>query len=139
MSFLSKIKMIILFLSKEGMMSESESSKSEVENEIRNLGKNLEGFFKALWESEERQRVQKDISQGLSEVGESLNRTADDISKSETGKRLRADVENIQRRYESGELREKAYGELMNVLRRINSELEGASQHWKSPTKDQDE
>jgi hypothetical protein len=138
MNFLSKIKMII-FLLLEEMMSESEPTKSEVENEIRNLGKNLEGFFKALWESEERQRVQKDISQGLSEVGESLNRTADDISKSETGKRLRADVEDIQRRYESGELREKAYGELMNVLRRINSELEGASKHWKSSTNDQDE
>jgi hypothetical protein len=120
-------------------MTEREPSKSEVEHEIRNLGKNLESFFKALWESEERQRVQKDITEGLSEVGETLHRTADDISQSDTGKRLRADVEDIQRRFESGELREQAYGELMNVLRRVNSELEGASKHWKSPTKDQDE
>jgi hypothetical protein len=120
-------------------MAENEPSKSEVENEIRNLGKNLETFFKALWESEERQRVQKDIKEGLSQVGESLNRTADDISESDTGKRLRADVEDIHRRYESGELREKAYSELMNVLRRVNSELEGASKHWKSTPKDQDE
>jgi hypothetical protein len=120
-------------------MVENEPSKSEVESEIRNLGRNLEGFFKALWESEERQRVQKDIKDGLSEVGESLNRAADDISQSDTGKQIRADIEDIQRRYESGELREQAYGELMNVLRRVNSELESASKHWKKPPKDQDE
>ena len=120
-------------------MSENEPTKSEVESEIRNLGKNLEGFFKALWESDERQRVQKDIKEGLNQVGDSLNKAADDLTQSETGKQIRADIEDIQRRYETGELREKAYSELMGVLRRINSELEGASKHWKSESKDQDE
>lgn len=120
-------------------MTEREPTKSEVENEIRSLGKNLESFFKALWESEERQRVQKDIKDGITQVGDSLNRTAEDLSQSDTGKQIRADIEDIQRRYESGELREKAYGELMGILRRVNSELEGASRHWKSPSNDQDE
>jgi hypothetical protein len=120
-------------------MTENEPSKSDVEREIRELGKNLESFFKALWESEERQRVQNDIKDGLNQVGDSLNRAADDISKSDTGKQIRADIEDIQRRYQSGELREKAYSELMGVLRRVNSELDSASKHWAKPEKEHDE
>jgi hypothetical protein len=123
----------------EVTMAENDPSKSDVEDEIRSLGKNLESFFKALWESEERLRVQNDIKDGLSQVGESLNRAADDISSSQTGKQIRADIEDIQRRYESGELREKAYGELMSVLRRINTELESASRHWSKPPEDRGE
>jgi len=120
-------------------MTENQPSKSEIESEIRNLGKNLENFFKALWQSEERQQVQNDIKDVLNQVGESLNQAVNEFSSSETGKQIRADVEDIQRRYESGELREKAYNELMSVLRRVNSELEGASQNWKKPTENSDE
>jgi hypothetical protein len=114
-------------------MNEKDRLKSEIENELHNLRHNLEGFFTALWESEERQQIQDEIKDQLKQLGETLDKAANDLSQSDTGKQIRADIEDIRRRYESGELREKGYAELMNVLKRINLELESASRYWKKP------
>ncbi len=116
-------------------MTEPETKKSEMADELRNLGKNLEDFIKTLWESEERKKVQKDVEDSATQVSESLNRAAKEFSGSDTGQRLKADVEDIQRRFESGELQEKAQSEMLNVLKWINTELDKVSTRYSSASK----
>ncbi len=113
-------------------MTEPETQKSELADELRNLGKNLEDFIKMLWESEERKKVQKNVEESATQVSESLNRAAKEFSASDTGQRLKTDVEDIQRRFESGELQDKARNEMLSVLKWVNTELDKVSSRYSS-------
>lgn len=116
-------------------MSQPNSKESNLSDEIRNLGKNLSSFFQAAWASSERQRVQKEIELSLTEVGDTLNKAANEFAQSETGKQLKSDLHDINVRFENGELQKKAQDELLGALRKVNAELEKASNRWASEEK----
>ncbi len=113
-------------------MTDPERQKSELADELRNLGKNLEDFIKALWESEERKKVQANIEDSATQVSASLNKAAREFSEGDTGQRLKLDVQDIQRRFESGELQDKARTEMLNVLKWVNTELDKVSSRYSS-------
>jgi ElaB/YqjD/DUF883 family membrane-anchored ribosome-binding protein len=104
---------------------------NDLRDEIHNLGKNLEEILQTLWASEERQRIQRELSDGLTEVSINLRKAADEFSQSDTGKMIRSDVEAVHRSVESGEFQDKARSEFMSVLKQINHELEQASESIK--------
>lgn len=111
-------------------MNEPNSQELKLSDEIRNLGKNLSSFFQAAWASPERQRVQKEIELSLTEVGDTLNKAANEFAQSETGKQLKSDLNDLNRRFENGDLQRKAQNELLGALRKVNEELEKASSRW---------
>jgi hypothetical protein len=115
---------------KEIKMSDPNLEESNLSDEIRNLGKNLSSFFKSAWASSERQRVQKEIEASLTEVGDELNKAANEFAQSETGKQLKSDLSDLNSRMENGELQKKAQDELLGALRKINEELDKASKRW---------
>ncbi len=123
----------------ESEMTDPETPKSELADELRNLGKNLEDFIKTMWASEERKNVQKNIEASATQVSASLNQAAKEFTTSDTGQRLKADVEDIQRRFESGELQDKAHTEMLNVLKWINTELDKVSTRYSSSNPEGDE
>jgi hypothetical protein len=116
-------------------MNEPNSQESNLSDEIRNLGKNLSSFFQSAWASPERQRVQKEIEESLTEVGDALNKAANEFAQSETGKQLKADLGDLHKRVENGEFQAKAQNELLGALRKVNSELEKASNRWSGEDK----
>jgi len=119
-------------------MSETNPQESNLSDEIRNLGKNLSSFFQSAWASSERQRVQKEIEASLTEVGNALNKAANEFAQSETGKQLKADLDDLHKRVENNEFQINAQNELLSALRKVNAELEKASKRWsdgdKGPT-----
>jgi len=119
-------------------MSEPNPQESNLSEEISNLGKNLSAFFQSAWASPERQRVQKEIEESLTEVGDELSKAADEFAQSETGKQLKSDLRDLNRRIESGELQKKAKNELLDALRKASAELEKASNRWSEEDKGPD-
>lgn len=104
-----------------------EKNTSDIAGEFRELGKNLQSLIRSVWESDERKKFQEELQEGLSELGSMVNETASELRNSQTGQRLKDDVEDFRQRVRSGEVENKVREEILSALRIVNSELEKVS------------
>jgi ElaB/YqjD/DUF883 family membrane-anchored ribosome-binding protein len=102
----------------------SKYSTDDLSSEFQHLGENLKKVFIGAWESEERKNLQKEIGQGLADLGDSLKQTAEEIQESETGQRVVSEAEDLRDRVRSGEVEEKVRSDLQSLLHKLNEELE---------------
>lgn len=107
-------------------MSETPPNEERLSEELRNLGKNLFGVLQAAWEHPERKRMQNEIEIGLRDLSLSLQQEADNFSKSPTGEKIKAEIDDIGTRINTGETKSKIYEELISALKVANSELSSA-------------
>jgi hypothetical protein len=78
------------------------------------------------WQSEQRKRISEDLQEGIEEFADALRRTTSEFIESPTGQRMRADVDELSRRVQEGEVADKVESELVRVLERLNLKLEEA-------------
>jgi hypothetical protein len=114
------------------MMTENPKPEDNLEDEFRNLGQNLVEALRAVWDSPERKRLQQEIGNGLTDMNATLKKEFENFDSSETGQRLKSDVENLRQRVRSGEAEVKARNELLNALRVANESIRKATASWKS-------
>lgn len=113
-------------------MSESNPNEKKIPNDnindqLNELGKNLRNALQTAWESEERRKLQKEIEDGLANLGASLSQAAKDFSSSPTGQSLKEDVKDMQERWRKGEVQSKVHTEVVDALRKVNEELQKAT------------
>jgi hypothetical protein len=111
-------------------MSEDEQSENDLTEEFRKLGKNLAEALRTAWESPERRKFQQEIENGINEMGTSLTKEFGTFMEGPTGQRLKSDVQDLGERFRTGEAQQKARDELLNALRRANSEIQRATERW---------
>ena len=99
-------------------------SSDDLASEFQHLGENMKKVFIGAWESEQRKNLQKEIGQGLADLGESLKQTAEEIQESETGQRIVSEAEDLRNRVQSGEVEGKVRSDLQSLLHKLNEELE---------------
>lgn len=110
-------------------MSDNPQPESEnITDELRQLGQNLKEALRGAWESQERQKLQQEIQDGLSELGDTLSKAAQDFSSSRTGEAIKADLSDFQERWRTGEVEGKVRSEILEALKLVNRELKKATQ-----------
>ena len=102
----------------------------EFKEEFNKFGENLKSAFNDAWASEDRQKFQGDITEGINQLGTALGDFVTSFSASETGQKIITEVDEFGERLRSGEVEEKAREGLMTVLQKVNSELKKASDHF---------
>ena len=107
-------------------MTENPGPDSDIASEFRQLGENLVNTLRSLWESPERQKLQDEIENGLGEMAVTLKAEASAFKESPAGQRIKSDLQDLQVRMDSGEVRE----ELLKALKLINSEMQKVTSHW---------
>jgi len=107
---------------------QDEFKSGNLASEFQELGSNLKKIFLNAWESEERKNFQVELEEGLTDLGESLKQTAQEIHDSETGQRVKAEAEDLRDRVRSGEVEEKIREDLLTALHKVNTELKKVSQ-----------
>lgn len=114
-------------------MTENPPPESTIEDEFRNLGKNLLDTLHSFWDSPERMKVQEEIEQGLSQLSDTFKSEVDTFKESPTGQRLKTDMENLGQRVRTGEAETKAREEILKALRKVNEELGKVAEQIKRP------
>jgi hypothetical protein len=107
---------------------QDEFKSGDLASEFQELGSNLKKIFLNAWESEERKNFQVELEEGLTDLGDSLKQTAQEIHDSETGQRVKAEAEDLRDRVRSGEVEEKIREDLLTALHKVNTELKKVSQ-----------
>lgn len=111
-------------------MNDTPQDEGDLAEELRQLGKNLIDTMRFAWDSPERKKIQNEIETGLSDVVAALKQEADEFSTSPPGKQIKEEIDDLRRRWESGETETKARQELMNAIRMANNELQKWSEKW---------
>jgi hypothetical protein len=107
--------------------NENKTSSNNIGDELNELGNNLRQALKSAWESEERRKLQKEIEDGLANLGESLSKAAEDFSSGPTGQSIKEDVKDMHERWQTGEMRSKMHSDILEALRKVNNELRKAT------------
>ena len=122
---------------KEKETTQGEATQGDLADELRVLGENIKNFVRALWESQERKRVQQDIETGLAGLGASIGQAANEFQQSQTGQRMKEEFEEIGERIRSGEMETALRNDFLGALRTANLELEKALNKMSTPKETQ--
>ncbi|MCC7129172.1 MAG: hypothetical protein B6D39_10580 [Anaerolineae bacterium UTCFX2] len=114
-------------------MSEEPQKEESLAEEFRALGHNLVSALNAAWESPERQRLQDEVLGGLNELGATLHKEVDYLSKSETSQQIKSSVEQIGERIRGSEPQAKVRQELLGALKTANLEIQKLIDRWSVP------
>ena len=68
----------------------------------------------------------------MEEFSATIKQEAERFGQSPTGQQVKGEWDDLKGRVESGEAEAYARQEILNVLRKVNSELEKASQRWQT-------
>jgi len=110
---------------------------NELLDELHNLGKNLKELLQSVWEKEERKKAQKEIETGLNELARTFSQAANEFSQSPTGQTLKADLQDLNQRIQTGEVEAKVRTEVVSALRAANEGLRKAATGVKPPENEQ--
>jgi len=119
-------------------MSEEKQTHGTLRDEFRALGQNLKEMMNSAWESEERQKLQAELQDGMHELGSVLDEFATNVQSGEVGQTIRREVDDFSERVRSGEFESKARQEILKALKVLNNELEKASAKFSSEETKQD-
>ena len=111
-------------------MNEDEPNRDELNEEFRNLGKNLIDSLKSIWDSPERIKVQQEVEEGLDTFASTIKQEAEKFRQSPTGQQLELELDDLNQRIKSGEAEQLARQEIINVLRKVNQELDKVIKKW---------
>lgn len=108
-------------------MDQERNPHPDLGEELRNLGANLKQVLEEAWESGERVRMQQEIGSGLNDAAEALRDAATSFEQSPAGQRLKSEMKDIGDKMRAGELQDEVRSELVEVLRKLNQELQAAA------------
>lgn len=104
-------------------MSEDKKPEDNLLDEFHNLGENLVNTFRAAWDNPERQRLQQEIEDGLTEMRSTMKQEVESFHESPTGQRLKSDIEDFQEWIKSSNTEDQIRAELIKALNIANTEL----------------
>jgi len=104
-------------------MSEDKKTDDSLINEFQTLGENLVNTFRAAWDNPERKRLQKEIEDGLVEMRSTMMQEVDSFSESQTGQRLKSDIDDFQDWVQNSNAEDQIREELIKALNIANTEL----------------
>ena len=111
-------------------MSEDKSNQNELNEEFRKLGIHLMDSIRSIWDRPEREKLQKEVEEGLDTFTNTMKEEVQKFRQSPTGQQLKFEIEDLNQRIKSGEAEQLARQEVINALRKVNQELEKVIQKW---------
>ena len=120
------------------MTNQSETPNDPLTDELKKLGENLAEILQATWDRPERKVVQAELETGIAEVSRAITQATEDFKNSETGQRLKSEVDTLINQVETGKLETRLRSDVESVLHIINVELRKFTQSIK-PTTDSKE
>lgn len=113
-------------------MDDQKQPENDFADEIHKLGGNIKQVAQAALESEEFKKFQDEMNQGLSQLGESLNKFFQEIAESPAGQRVKSEIDDFQKTARTGELEAKVRQDVLAALQKANDELEKAAARWRA-------
>ncbi len=109
---------------------ENPTTESNFSEEIDRLGENLRKTINTLWSSKERKSATESIEKGADEIGQALEKLAQEISQSGLADQVRRGVDELQTKFKNSELESRIRKDAVETLRKVNQELSKFAARW---------
>ncbi len=106
---------------------ENERPKSEAPDlaaEFADLGKKIRDAVTTAWESEERKKLQDDLTDGLERLSKELSHAAQNVRESEVGKKVEDGVKQVRQDVEAGKVTDEIRKGMISTLRGLGAALD---------------
>ncbi len=100
-----------------------ENATSQIMNELGELGHKITAAIQTMWESEERHKAEEEIRKALKMAGDSIDRVAEDVRKSDVTKDVQNQATRAADAVQKSEVTRQVREGLLVGLRRFNEEL----------------
>ena len=112
-------------------MSENPQNDASLADAFRQLGENLVQTLRTAWDTPERKKLQQEVEESLVDLSAAVKNELHSFNESQTGQRLKSDMDDLRDRVRSGETETQVRQELLKAIQLVNTELEKAASHLK--------
>jgi hypothetical protein len=99
------------------------SDTDKIMNELSQLGHKVTAAVQSVWDSEERHKAEEEIRKALRMAGDSIDRVAEDVRKSDLAKDVQGQATRAAEAVQKSDVTQQVKHGLLSGLRRINEEL----------------
>lgn len=117
-------------------MSDEQKPEDKLADEFRNLGNNLLGALRSVWDSPERKRLTEELETNLNELSANLRKEVESFNESPSGQRLKEDVETLHGKVRSEISDSGVKEDILAALRTANRELSRVIERWSGASND---
>ena len=103
-------------------MSE-QKQQSAIETELNKLGENLSNLMKAIWDSEERKSVEREITENLNQLNQKMDEAVNKMKADGTAGNFKKSVQNAWETAHGPQILSEIGAGLSETLRKLNEEL----------------
>jgi signal recognition particle GTPase len=107
----------------EPLFSKESKEKPDLVNELSNIGKQLGESISAAWNSEERQRFEKEVKQGVQSFAKEVDKAIKEVRVSPAAQKAKDEAAGIKDRVNEADLGQKTQSSIAQGLRWMSIEL----------------
>lgn len=97
--------------------------KPDVAEELRKVGLQLADAFRSMWNSQERQKLEAEMREGMQNLASEVDKVMREIREGTASQKLREEAAELRTQVESGEFGRKARTVALDGLRWLSEEL----------------
>lgn len=104
-------------------MSEQNAQQSSIERELNKLGENLVNLFRAMWESEERKSIEREVTANLEQLNARMNEMVEKVRANKVAANLKQGVKEAWETAHGPQILNELQAGLADVLHKLNEEI----------------
>ncbi len=104
-------------------MSEQNTQQSSIERELNKLGENLNNLFRAMWESEERKSVERELTANLERLNERMTEAVEKLRTDKVATNIKQSVKEVWETAHGPQILNELQAGLTETLRKLNEEI----------------
>lgn len=104
-------------------MSEQNTQPSSIERELNKLGENLGNLFRAMWESEERKSIEREVTVNLERLNARMNEAVEKVRADKVATNLKQGVKEAWETAHGPQILSELQAGFTETLRRLNDEI----------------
>lgn len=113
----------------------SNTGEFDVIDELKNLGRQFAEALDAAWNSEERQRIEGEVREGVHSFVEEVDKVFREVKVSEAAAKVKTEAAGAKEKVESSDIGQKAVGGFVMGLRWLSEELGHLADQFNAPEK----
>jgi len=113
----------------------SDTKGIDVTAELRNLGRQMVDTLQTAWNSDERQRFEKEVREGMHSFANEIDKAIQEVRESEATDKMRNEASQVATKVQSSEAGQKAREGLAKSLQWLSEELGTLSAKFTPPEK----
>ncbi|HEX6385425.1 MAG TPA: hypothetical protein VF177_12200 [Anaerolineae bacterium] len=125
----------------EEEVTKEEAQRMDVAAELKALGRQFAETLETAWHSEERQRVEAQVREGMKSFADEVDKVIREIRTSPVAGRVKEEATEVKGRVESGDLGRKTRSGIVQGLRWLSEELDKLAEQFtpgeKSPAEEE--